>query len=233
MALICNVPKVEQELHQSVAGDSRVSGEWWKVYLGNEQYIESGAAYFAQAFAEALGIVTALELHDPRGAELKISSIAYLLERALEQYEAAVEFSARSGLGEFHERRLREAGLDLGGVRQVLTEARNRDLLGMGDERIDMIAATFARVGYPGLMSHYTGKVREIYDLVASMRATGGPGDDAIAWQELGWKLTALFTQALEVGQAIAVLNCLTSRLQRSLGPLPSSLVASDAVRSS
>lgn len=212
MALICNVqPQVEIR-----APNAPVSGESSNVDLDHERFIESGSAYFAQAFAEVLGLVSDLELHDPRGAELKLRSMAFLLDRALEQYEAAVEFESQTGLSESHERKLREAGLDLEGVRQVLSEAQTRRLLSGGDERIEILATTFDRMGYPGLMSLYIGMVREIHDLVTVSVGTEEPGNDGVAWQELGWKLTTLFAQTLEVGQAIAILNIFTFRLQRS-----------------
>jgi hypothetical protein len=50
------------------------------------------------------------------------------------------------------------------------------------------------------------------------------PEDNAVAWQELGWKLSTLFAQTLEIGKAIAILNTLTFRL-------PLSMVASATTR--
>jgi len=51
-----------------------------------------------------------------------------------------------------------------------------------------------------------------------------GSLETTLAWQELGWKLTTLFAQTLEVGKAIAILNTLTFRL-------PSGALASAAIR--
>lgn len=205
MALICNV----QRQPDLPAGQGAAASEA-SLYLDNERYIEAGSAYFGQAFAEALGLTSDIELHNLEGAGLRLRSIASLLEYALRQYEAAVEFGSRSGLNEYHERKLREAGLDPKGVRQVLGEALSRGFLMEDDEQV---AATFDRKSYSGLMSLYIGRVREIHTLTASMTESEKPEDDAVAWQELAWKLTTLFAQTLEVGKAIAILNIFTFRL--------------------
>jgi len=210
MVAICNV-KVEA-LHEIDGGPLT---EWDRLYFSNEHRIESGSAFFAQAFADALGVVTDLELHDPAGAELKLQSITFLLERALEQYEAAQEFESWTGLSEFHERRLREAGLNFEGVCRVLGEAANRTLLGSGAPQIESLATTFEEMGYAGLSNRYLARVREIRDLTASITAGDAPRD-GVAWQELGWKLIALFTTALEIGQAMAILNTFTFRLEET-----------------
>jgi hypothetical protein len=233
MALICNTqPQFAPNGHRDALREEEASGGWWKVYLGGEHHIESGSAYFSQAFAEALGLVSDLELHDLGRAGLRLRTMAILLEHALQQYDAAMEFGAQTGLTEHHERKLQEAGLDSGGIRQVLSEAQGRGLLSKDDERTELLTATFDRTGYPGLMSLYTGKVREIHELTVALGSSGESGDDMVWWQELGWKLMTLFTQTLGVGQAIAILNIFTFRLQRSLGPISPSGLASDVVRS-
>jgi hypothetical protein len=203
MSLICNVKK---QSHDS-------TGEWSKAYLDNEGYVESGSAYFAQAFAEALGLISDIELHNPTGARLRLRSMASLLEYALKEYKAAVEFGSATGLNEYHEESLREAGLNFEGVRQVLSEAQSRGFLKGHDEWIEMLPSTFDRTGYSGVMNLYIGRVQEIHKLTVTIDGNEGLGNDGVAWQELGWKLTALFTQTLEVGKAIAILNTLTFRL--------------------
>ncbi|MCA9863262.1 MAG: hypothetical protein KC432_09585 [Thermomicrobiales bacterium] len=216
MALICNTV----EMHVHPEGGDYATTEWTKLYLSNEHRIESGSAFFAHAFAEALGIVSALELRDPDSAELKLDSIVFLLDRALEQYAAAAEFEAWTGLNAYHERRLREAGLGFAGVSRVLEEAAKRNLLSVGAQRIEAVAHTFEADGYAGLTDQYLELVRAIRAVALEASASGITPKTAVAWQELGWKLTALFSSALEIGQAMAILNTFTFRLEAETGAL-------------
>jgi hypothetical protein len=209
MTLICNV-KVQTQA--TMSGDS--SGDSWEFTINeSERYIESGSAYFAQAFAEALSLISDLEVHNPERAGLRLQSMAFLLEHALKQYETSMEFGSRTSLDEYHERKLREVGLSFEGVRQVLSEAQSRRFLRLDDEQFETIAATFDQMGYRSLMDFYTAKVREIHDLTVTIGGSNEPGDGSVGWQELAWKLTTLFAQTLEVGKAIAILNTLTFRL--------------------
>jgi hypothetical protein len=202
MAVICNVKT-----------EARPTGPT-ESYDQSEKYIESGSAYFAQAFAEALGLTSDLELHDLYRAELRLRSMDVLLAHALKEYDGALELYEQTGLFDYHERKLREAGLDLEGTRHVLREAGNRDFLLISEQLIESVAVAFDQVGYQGLMSLYLDKVHNIHHLVGSPSVTLEPGTaNGVAWQELGWKLTTLFTQAAQIGQAIAVLNTFTGRL--------------------
>lgn len=200
MAQVCNVQQAVDPGGQNA------------LYLESERYIEGGSAYFVQAFAEVLGLISDLELHDPERAQLRLLSTSSLLECALRQYVAAVESGSRSGLYEYHERKLREVGLDSRGVRHVLSEALSRGFL-VDNERVEMLAANFDRMGCSGLMGLYIEGVREIHGLTVTMSESEGPERDAVMWQELGWKLTTLFAQTLEVGKAIAILNIFTFRV--------------------
>lgn len=85
------------------------------------------------------------------------------------------------------------------------------------DERIEALTAAFGRTGYSGLMSLYIRRVRDIHNLAVTMSKSEKPEDDAVAWQELGWKLATLFAQTLEIGKAIAILNTLTFRLSSNM----------------
>lgn len=223
MAVICNVvvqsPSGSLSLDPSLA--ETVGQEWRELYLNNEPNIESGSAYFSQAFAEAAGVTSDLELHDPRSAGLKLQSISFLLSRALEQYEAAVKFESWTGLSEYHERRLREAGLDLEGVRRVLHEAQDKGFLSGGEDRLESLALTFDREGYSALTRLYLDRVRHLRDLTTAASGDLATGGDLVAWQELGWKLIARFSQAAEIGQAMAILNTFTFRLQNSVDSKP------------
>jgi hypothetical protein len=192
------------------------------LYLDSEHYIEAGSAYFVRAFAEVLGMTSDLELHNLEGAELRLRSTASLLEHALRQYETAVESGAKSGVNQYHDRKLREAGLDSKGASQVLSEAVSRGFLMDNDERIETFATDFDRMGCSGLMSLFIKGVWEIHNLVVTMSESETPERDVVAWQELSWKLMTLFTQALEIGKAIAVLNIFTFRY-------PLGALASDA----
>src|SRR5262249_2721873 len=145
------------------------------------------------------------------GAGLRVRSVATLLDRALAEYEAAVEVGAKLGLNDAQERKLRGAGLDLKGASHVLTEAQRRGYLKEDDERVETLAVNFDRLGYSGLMTFYIEQVREIRDLAISEGIA--VEEEAVAWQELGWKLTSLFTQTLEIGKGIAILNTFTFRL--------------------
>jgi|SRR5215203_3782849 len=203
MALICNVVKQEEMRTE--------------VYDVSEKHIESGSAYFAQAFAEALGLVSDLELHDLYRAELRLGSMNALITYALEEYDRAAGIFEQTGLRDYHERMLHEAGLDLEGTRRTLTEAGTRNLLPADEQLVESVARTFDQEGYQGLTNLYLDKVRIIQRLVSSPAVTAemGAPSNGVAWQELGWKLVTLFTQAIEVGQAIAVLNTFTSRLSK------------------
>jgi len=205
MALICN------RQQQGPAREASASDA--SLYLDNERYVEAGSAYFAQAFAEALTLISDVELHNIEGAELRLRSISSLLDYALRQYEAAVEFGTKSGLNEYHERKLRKAGLDREGARQVLGEALNCGFSTEDDKRTEMLAAKFDQIDYSGLMHLYIKRVRELHDFAFSASEGQKLADDAVAWQELGWKITTSFTQTLELGKAIAILNTLTFRL--------------------
>jgi hypothetical protein len=138
-----------------------------------------------------------------------------LITHALKEYDGALRLYEQTGLGDYHERQLREAGLDFEGTRHVLLEAGNRDLLPANEQLINNVATTFDQVGYQGLLNLYLDKVRSIHRLVGSPSVTVEPGaiSNGVAWQELGWKLITLFTQAIQIGQAIAVLNTFTGRM--------------------
>lgn len=215
MASICNTVATTKGGAGGTASDV-------SLYLDSERYIEAGSAYFGQAFAEVLGLISDIELHNPEGAGLRLQSIASLLDYALRQYEASMEFGSKSGLIEYHDRKLREGGLDPEGIRRVLDVAHSRGFLMQNDERIEALTATFGRTGYSGLMSLYTGRVRDIHNLAVTMSESEKP-DDAVAWQERAWKLATLFAQTLEIGKAIAILNTLTFRLPSGI---PASNVA-------
>jgi hypothetical protein len=202
MSLVCNK-------QQQITAKGATQG----MYRDSEICIESGSAYFAQAFAEALGLVSDIELHDTERAKLRLQSMGCLLEHALQQYGTASELGIENGLNAYHEKKLREEGLNFEGIRKVLDEAQNREFLREKDERINTLAATLDRQGYSDLMSLYVAQVRDIHKLAAKLGASEEFGADSVAWQELGWKLTTLFAEALEVGKAIAILNTLTFRL--------------------
>jgi hypothetical protein len=138
-----------------------------------------------------------------------------LITHALKEYDGALRLYEQTGLSDYHERKLREAGLDFEGTRYILLEAGNRDLLPANEQLINNVATTFDQVGYQGLMNLYLDKVRNIHRLVGSLSVTVEPGaiSNGVAWQELGWKLITLFTQAIQIGQAIAVLNTFTGRV--------------------
>jgi len=80
-------------------------------------------------------------------------------------------------------------------------------------DRIETIALNFDRSGHSGLMSLYVSKVRVIHELAVTAGDTDTRQYDGVASQELGWRLTSLFSDALEVGKAIAVINTFTFRL--------------------
>jgi hypothetical protein len=184
------------------------------LYLENEHYTEAGSAYFGQAFAEALNLSSDIELHNPEGAWLRLQSIASLLDYALRQYHASMEFGCKSGLIAHHERKLRAAGLNSKGVCNVLAAAYNRGFSMQTDEQIDRFSIAFEQKGYSGLMDLYMGEVQNIYDLITATTKDSEKRDsDSVAWQELVWKLTTSFAQTLEIGKAIAIINTFTFRL--------------------
>jgi hypothetical protein len=206
VSVICN--KVEE----SLLGEQEKAKAYER---DSEKHIESGSAYFAQAFAEALGLVSDVELHDPHRAELRLRSMDILIIHALKEYDKAGRIDTQTGLTEYHERALREAGLDFEGVRRVLLEAGQRDLLSANEQLVDSVAKTFDQEGYQGLMNLYLDKVHSLHSLIgsAAVAMEDRAASNGVAWQELGWKLITLFSQAHEVGQAIAVLNTFTYRI--------------------
>jgi hypothetical protein len=212
MAAICN-----RQQQRAVPQESPSGKEKTELYGESEKHIESGSAYFAQAFAEALGYISDLELHDLYRAELRLRSMSILITHALEEYDNASKFDARTGLIDYHERMLREAGLNFEGTQRALLEAGNRDLLPADEQLVNSVAKTFDQVGYQGLTNLYLDKVYSIHRLVSSPPVTmeDEGTSDGVAWQELGWKLITLFTQATQIGQSIAVLNTFTERLSR------------------
>jgi hypothetical protein len=172
-----------------------------------------------QAFAEALGLVSDIELHLSDGPNMRLQSITSLLSHAIRQYVAAVECGDRSGLNKYHEKRLQQAGLNSEGIRRVLHEASNRGFLKEDNGLIEKFATASKEVRFSELMSLYIAKIREIYDLAAFTNENEQPSRDPVALQELSWKITALFAQALEVGKAIAILNIFTFRLPSGVLP--------------
>lgn len=209
MSVICNKRQDTKKRPPSNVGIGNV-------YLENESYVESGSAYFAQAFAESICLLSDLELHDPGRASLRLKATDFLLASAQKQYESALASGSTTGLNKYHEDMLRRAGLDFEKACRVLIEARRLGFLQADDQQIETLASTFNHVGYVGLMNLYMGKVREIRDLIAQQEE---PGHNAVEWQELGWKLTTLFIEAIKVGKAIAILNTLTFRLSGNAKP--------------
>jgi hypothetical protein len=205
MAVNCNkVPEAEPEV--PVEGSSR-TGTWNQVYNENEKYIESGSAYFSQAFAEVLSLVSDLELHDLYRAQLRLAGSAALLSAALEQYELGIRVDADTGLDEYHERRLRDSGLDLKRAVEVLRTAREQGHVVSSDDVIITVATTFEERGYRTLVESYLDKVRNICKSISFMTSQHGDIPQLRVWQEITWKLTASFAAAMEYGQCIAILN--------------------------
>lgn len=212
MTLICNT--VVRDVEAKLDTATTTGEESWEVHFNkSERHIESGSAYFAQAFIEALNLISDIELHNPGGAGLRLQSMTFLLEHALKQYDISMKLGSSTGLNEYHERKLRKAGLDFEGISYVLNEAQSRKFLKENNELVRTIATTFNEKGYLGVMNLYLERVQEIYNLTVTLSTSEKPKNDSVIWQELGWKFTTLFTQTLEIGKAIAILNTLTFRL--------------------
>lgn len=211
MSLICNTQQEEQ------LASPNVHGEWSGIYARNEVHIEAAAAYFARAFGEALSLVADLELHDVRRAELRIQSIATILSNALDEYSESARMDQETGLGKHHQKLLVEAAAKVGGFDVVLREARTRGFINVTNEQITELTVALEQ-SYANLMDVYLREVGAIADLanLVSARPLGG---DAIAWQELAWKLCSAFSRAMGLGQAIAVLNTYTLRAVPSTQP--------------
>ena len=124
--------------------------EWNDIYLTNERFIESGSAYFSQAFAEALGLASDLELHDTERAQLRIQSIGALLSRAIDQYTTSLDVDDRTGLTEHHEGLLRSFGLDQKGVERVLLDGRGEGYVAADDQFIRHFASLYPRARIQG-----------------------------------------------------------------------------------
>src|SRR5215217_2965341 len=118
MALICNVSRPEEPLPPDALEHRNSAARWDDLYRINEGFIESGSAYFSQAFAETLGLVSDIELHDLEQGQLRFACIRELLGHSMEQYKTCLELDERSGLGDHHEARLRSLGLDMRGTQE-------------------------------------------------------------------------------------------------------------------
>jgi hypothetical protein len=208
MAMVCN-----KVVESAASGRGQEGGQWEALYRDNETFVEHGSAYFSQAFAEALGIVSDIELHDLERARLRLGAIMTLLYHAIQQYEAGLDADARTGLEAFHEDRLRKAGLDFEGAASTLKSGRLQGYIVADDDFIDRLSRIFSEEGYRALMDHYLRKVRNIHSLVsdaptdAEVRA-GTP----MMWQEFTWRLLSAFTDAMGFGQSIAVMNAAAYR---------------------
>jgi len=198
MSAICNT--VQQEEPTSFAGRSSLN-PWQQAYLDSDKLVASGSAYFAQAFADVMGLVSDEELNDPARGRLRLCSIGSLLDEAIREYEAAADFDARSGLDEYHERALRQAGLDEDGTRTVLSTAVSDGFLSLNRELFEEVAFTFANRGFAALMQSYVQRLRNIREVL------GDENDKSERTRGFTWVLLTGFTDALQVGQAIAVLN--------------------------
>jgi len=206
MALICNVV---QNVAQTEGPEGHSSnGDWGEVYRRNERFIESGSAYFSQAFAEALGLVSDLELHNRERAQLRLASISALLGHSVEQYSTSLDIDDRSGLAEHHEATLHRLGLDLRGTEQALTDGRHSGYIVADDHLIRRLALLFHEQGYRALMDAYLEKVISIQSLIRPGELTETVSD----WQGLTWQLTSAFTDAMMFGQCIAVMNAVAYR---------------------
>lgn len=150
MGQVCNVKK------EFASGQDPV--KWGTLYRENEKLIESGSAFFVQAFAEALGVVSDIELHDVNRAQIRLAAIAALLGQATKQYNGSMKMDDETGLGSYHESTLRKLGLDVQGVNAVLTEARGRGFVVASDDSIHRFATIFHEEGYRALMKKYLGK---------------------------------------------------------------------------
>jgi len=203
MAFICNV-------QQDVGVHS--GSNWERLYQENERFIESGSAYFSQAFAEALGLVSDIELHDPNRGQLRLAAIASLLDHAIEQYATSIIVDADTGLGDYHDKLLRDSGLNFSGTVTVLEESRAKGFIPATNDFVREFAKIFDEHGYRALMEHYLLKVHKVRDLVSPMPDMTGEGASSAVWQDLGWRLTASFADAMGFGQAIAVLNATAYR---------------------
>jgi len=208
MAQICNKVVVDQpeSVHERV-------GDWESLYRENEKFVEYGSAYFSQAFAEALGIVSDIELHDLERARLRLGTIATLLEHAIQQYGAGLDADAHTGLEAFHENRLRKIGLNFAGMLNTLKAARADGYIVASDDMVDCLSRIFSDEGYRALMDHYLYKVRIIHGLVSDVPTDVDVKDGTpMMWQELAWRLTSAFADAMAFGQSIAIVNAAAYR---------------------
>jgi hypothetical protein len=197
MALICNVQT--QENH--------TGGDWGEIYRKNEGFIESGSAYFSQAFAETLGLVSDIELHNLEQAQLRLGSIQALLIHSLEQYRTSLDVDDRTGLASHHESTLRRGLPDLRSVEQALSSGRTNGYIAGNDQFIRRFSSTFHEEGYRALMNSYV-------EMVASIQVSVSAGltEQVADWQGFTWQLTSGFSEAMMFGQCIAVMNAVVYR---------------------
>jgi hypothetical protein len=198
MALICNVQT--QENHST-------GGDWDELYSKNEGFIESGSAYFSQAFAETLGLVSDIELHNLEQAQLRLGSIRALLLHSLEQYRTSLDVDDRTGLANHHESTLRRELPDRRSIEQALSSGRANGYIAGNDEFIRRFSSEFHEEGYRALMNSYV-------DMVACIEAlvNAGSTEPIVDWQGFTWQLTSGFSETMMFGQCIAVMNAVVYR---------------------
>lgn len=211
MSIFCNA-QVESPTGEAHGVDIE-AGDWGSLYRQNEKAIESGSAYFSQAFAEALGLVSDVELHDLEQARLRLGAIASLLGHAIREYDISLDIDTRTGLGDFHEGQLRKSGLNSEGTVRVFGRAREQGYIVASDDFIARISRMFSEHGYRALMDQYLHKVRNIHDLVSSAApAANKDGGSAKMWQGFVWQLTSAFADTMWLGQSIAIMNAAAYR---------------------
>jgi len=205
MAQICN--KVEELAQKPKQRADDTIGDWESVYRENERFVESGSAYFSQAFAEALGLVSDIELHDVERARVRLEAVSMLLDYAIQQYTTSVDVDDRTGLQQFHESRLRDIGLDYEGTVRTLQVARAQGYIVASDDIIESISRTFSEQGYRALAERFIRKVRDIRGLATDATTEVDENTTGAIWQGIAWRLTSAFAHAMEFGQSMAVMN--------------------------
>jgi len=196
VSVICN--KIEQ--------DRSGGGAFREKYARPEVHVEAGSAYFSQAFGESLALVADLELHDLTRVQLRTQSIAALLGNARDEYCLADRMDSETGLGDYHWNLLQQQATEVGGFVQVLRDARGQGFVAITDAEIALLVAALDKGSYADLTNVYLSEVDAIVALVDS-HVNSSNDTDAVAWQEFAWRLNTLFSRAMGLGQAIAIIN--------------------------
>jgi hypothetical protein len=182
----------------------------------SEHLVEAGSAFFARAFSEALALTADIELHNLPAALVHTAACREYLQKALTEYGRAGAYDEKTNLAQYHFESLTSQLSKIGGAGALLRLAQREGFLSCGDEELEKLAETFeSGAGPASLMDRFRASVSSAVTLTQDPPTVDETPDKGTytRWQEFAWRLIALFSASLQVGQALAILNTFTARV--------------------